>query len=91
MKITALLILVLAFHVTAYGESVVAVHEAVSAWNEEALTASSVGNMVGSVETCDMAETELFGDIIKYLLLSVQCEAIRKTDDLGERATRISI
>ena len=91
MKIAALLILLLGFQVSAYGESVVAGGIDVPVFRGEAFFADTAKLESDITAKSGGGEAEFLGDLIKDLLLSVRCEPIRDIENSGEMAVRVSV
>jgi hypothetical protein len=91
MKLTALLILLLGFQVSAYGESMVAGGTAVPVLRDELFFADTAKIEPDITAKGASVETEFLGDLIKHLLFSVRCDVIRDIENSGEMAVRVSL
>ena len=91
MKLTALLILLLGFQVSAYGESIIAGGMAVPVLRDEVFFSDTAKIAPDMTAESGAGETEALGDLVNYLLLSVRCEVIRDVENSGEMAVRVSL
>ncbi|MFA6636697.1 MAG: hypothetical protein WCV56_06315 [Candidatus Omnitrophota bacterium] len=91
MKVTALLILLLGFQVSAYGEGVIAGGVNVPVFHDGALFEDIAKFEDGISAKSGGEEAEFLGDLIKDLLLSVRCEPIRDIENFGDMAVRASV
>jgi hypothetical protein len=91
MKSFALLILLSVFQISAYGENIVAPCEVPNVCREEVFTEPPVFLEEICRETKEIKNRETEGDIVKYLLFSMRCEAVENMEFSSQKAIGVSI
>jgi hypothetical protein len=91
MKITALIVSLFVFHVSAYGEGVFVPGEAVVALDNAALLMCPENILSEKINEKDIWERESSAGLIDYFLSQVKCEPVVGINDFSEKAVGISV